>query len=198
MRGISSKLMLINMLCLLQSLNSPDSRCTLLMCSPALLPPPLLPSLPMDSPEHSPHGPQRPRSQSQTQAGQTTHGHRLLLQGHGHLAQKRREGWGVTLRRVSRAVEEVPTTERLLLRPGGMMFTWFALFVLKFATMLLESTALMLRLLLLLLLLLMLLLTFSTKVRTPAAKAAKSTALEPEMMEVEDALVQDCTWEAIV
>ena len=82
-------------------------------------------------------------------------------------------------------------TDLLLLLPGGMMFTWFALFVLKLATMLLESTALMLRLLLLLLLLLMLLLTLRTRVRTPAAKAAKSTALPPEIMEEEEALVQD-------
>ena len=71
------------------------------------------------------------------------------------------------------------------------MFTWLALLVLKFATMLLESTALMLRLLLLLLLLLMLLFTLRTRVRIPAAKAAKSTALEPLMMEVLWALVQD-------
>ena len=56
-------------------------------------------------------------------------------------------------------MEEVWTTERFRRLPGGMMFTWFALFVLKFATILLESTALILRLLLLLLLLLMLLLT---------------------------------------
>ena len=62
------------------------------------------------------------------------------------------------------------------------------------ATMLLESTALMLRLLLLLLLLLMLLLTLSTRVRMPAAKAAKSTALAPLMMEELVALVQGLAW----
>ena len=48
--------------------------------------------------------------------------------------------------------------------------------VLKFATMLLESTALMFKLLLLLLLLFTLLLTLRTRVRIPAAKAAKSRA----------------------
>ena len=38
-----------------------------------------------------------------------------------------------------------------------------------------------------------LLLTFSTRVRMPAAKAAKSTALLPLMMEVLEAEVQDWT-----
>ena len=70
------------------------------------------------------------------------------------------------------------------------MFTWLALLVLKFATMLLESTALMFRLLLLLLLLLMLLFTLSTSVRIPAENAAKSMALDPLMMEVLWALAQ--------
>ena len=74
------------------------------------------------------------------------------------------------------------------------MFTWLALLVLKFATMLLESTALMLRLLLLLLLLLMLLFTLSTSVRIPAEKAAKSIALDPLMMEVLWALAQVSTF----
>ena len=73
-------------------------------------------------------------------------------------------------------------------------FTWFALLVLKFATMLLESTAFMFRLLLLLLLLLTLLFTFRTSVSIPAANAAKSTALAPLMMEVLAALLQDFTW----
>ena len=67
------------------------------------------------------------------------------------------------------------------------------MFVLKLATTLLESTALMFRLLLLLLLLFMLLFTLITKVRIPAAKAAKSTAFPPLMMEVLAALVQDFT-----
>jgi hypothetical protein len=67
----------------------------------------------------------------------------------------------------------------LCLKPEDLqflIFTWFALFVLKFATMLLESTALIFKLLLLLLLLLTLLFTFRTRVRTPAANAAKSKA----------------------
>ena len=91
-------------------------------------------------------------------------------------------------------MDDACTTERFFLLPGGIMFTWLALLVLKLATILLESTALIFRLLLLLLLLLMLLLTLRTRVRTPAANAAKSTALPPDMMDVEEALVHDCTW----
>ena len=98
-----------------------------------------------------------------------------------------------TVSNLMRAMAEVCTRDLFLLLPGGMMFTWLALLVLKFATMLLESTAFMLRLLLLLLLLFMLLFTFRTSVRIPAENAAKSTALDPLMIEVLWALVQDWT-----
>ena len=56
--------------------------------------------------------------------------------------------------------------------------------------MLLESTALKFKLLLLLLLLLILLLMLMTKVKMPMAKAAKSTALPPLMMDVDAAFLQ--------
>merc|ERR1711936_193291 len=92
-----------------------------------------------------------------------------------------------------RAMEVVWTTDLFFFLPVGMMLTWLALFVLKLATMLLESTAFIFRLLLLLLLLLTLLLTLRTRVRTPAAKAAKSTAFPPLMMEVLEAAVQVST-----
>jgi len=85
-----------------------------------------------------------------------------------------------------------PVTLRFLrLPPGGIMLTWLALFVLKLATMLLESTAFRFKLLLLLLLLLMLLLMLITKVMMPIAKEAKSTAFEPLMIEVEAAFVHE-------
>ena len=86
------------------------------------------------------------------------------------------------------ATAVVPARLLRLRPPGGMMLTWLALFVLKLATILLESTAFRLILLLLLLLLLMLLLMLMTRVRMPRAKDAKSTAFEPLMIDVLAAL----------